>query len=164
MTSKHLEPRGARCKALVGIDPGFTGGLSAISPMGNFLTGIRMPIVVSGKRKLIDGNAIDNWAAQFDIQHVTIEAPNSMPRQGLQSTFNFGRACGAVETWAVTIGCPVTLVTPSIWKKALKLTPDKQASLDKARLLFGAHELWHVKANDGIAEAALIAYWEGFER
>lgn len=160
MTPKHLKASDDRRKARIGCDPGFTGGIAAIAPDGKFLSGIRTPIFKSGNRKLIDGNALDNWAADFEIEHVTIEAPNSMPRQGLQSTFNFGRACGAVECWAVTIGCPVTLVTPSVWKRALNLSSDKQASLDKARLIFGVNELWSVKANEGIAESALIATWE----
>jgi hypothetical protein len=54
----------------------------------------------------------------------------------------------------------VNWVTPQKWKKHFSLSSDKAASLDRARLEFGASSLWTVKANDGIAEAALIAlYW-----
>ena len=38
----------------------------------------------------------------------------------------------------------------------MKLSSDKQQSLDMARIKFGENEMWNVKANDGIAEAALL--------
>ena len=39
------------------------------------------------------------------------------------------------------------------------LSSDKQASMDACKLHFEENRLWDVKANDGIAEAALIALW-----
>lgn len=154
---------------IIGIDPGMTGGIAMLSDSGEYLGGRRMPLVVDGKRKLVDGGLLNDFVyntrpvgVEGALKRIVIEAPNSMPGQGLQSTFNFGRMCGAVETWATSRACPVTLVTPQVWKRSLTLIGagrDKRASLDKAVLEFGPDPLWQVLANDGIAEAALIALW-----
>ena len=50
-------------------------------------------------------------------------------------------------------------VTPQVWKKYWGLGRDKRDSLDLARTKFGAGPDWGVLANDGIAEAALMASW-----
>ena len=40
------------------------------------------------------------------------------------------------------------------------LGASKKESLDLARLKFGESELWSIKSNDGIAEAALLTlFW-----
>lgn len=147
---------------IIGIDPGVKGGVAVLSER-RLIGCMRMPMVTHGKRDLVATDALDAFLRQHVgrgmITAVVIEAPNSMPRQGLQSTFNFGRHCGSVEGWAIGKGCPVQLVTPSVWKKAFALSTDKRASLDRARLEFGPNERWNVLANDGIAEAALIALW-----
>jgi hypothetical protein len=152
---------------IVGIDPGMSGGLTALTDQGGWLGGIRMPLIQIGKRKMVDGHKFAQFVAQHwdetdhddSSERITcvIEAPNSMPGQGLQSTFNFGRMCGAVEALGSIYS--LQLVTPATWKKAFALTKDKRASLDRAALEFGRHKTWDVLANDGIAEAGLIALW-----
>lgn len=148
----------------VGIDPGQTGGVAVVIDR-RFYAGTRMPIITHGKRKLVDTKALDDWifpTLQGEEPHLTtfvLEQVNSMRGQGLQSTFNFGRHTGAVEGWSLSYGAPIEWVTPAKWKGHFKLSRDKQQSLDKARLKFGDNPLWKVKANDGVAEAALIALW-----
>jgi crossover junction endodeoxyribonuclease RuvC len=148
---------------VIGIDPGMKGGVAVLDHGGRFVGGMRMPSVLRGKRAMVETSAVDAFVRQYvggdDISAIVLEAPNSMPGQGLQSTFTFGRFCGAVEGWAVGRGCAVQLVTPVVWKKHFALSRDKRASLDRARLEFGSHERWAVLANDGIAESALIALW-----
>ena len=52
------------------------------------------------------------------------------------------------------------LCRPAIWKKSMGLGPSKKESLDLARLKFGESDLWNIKSNDGIAEAALLTlFW-----
>ena len=85
-----------------------------------------------------------------------------MPRQGVSSSFQFGRMLGGIESLVFSVGKPVHYVTPASWKKAMGLSSDKQASIDAAKIMFGsaADELLRHKADDGVAEAALIAaYW-----
>lgn len=154
---------------IIGIDPGITGGVAMLSDDGEFLGGIRMPVLkATAKRKVVDLSALDSWVSYVRpggmagvLKMTVVEQVNSMKGQGVASTFTFGLATGAVEAWAVSVPGGTYWVTPAVWKKAMGLDKDKQASLDKARLSFGAHPLWEVKANDGVAEAALIAlYWQ----
>jgi crossover junction endodeoxyribonuclease RuvC len=153
---------------MIGVDPGAGGGVAMLSDSGEFLGGIRMPVLqATPKVKVVDLSALDQWMRDTRpvgtsgvLKGCVIEQVSAMPRQGVSSAFSFGRVTGAVEAWAAAMG-RTHWVTPAVWKKALNLTSDKQASLDKARLEFGRSDLWTVKANDGIAEAALIAlYWQ----
>ena len=89
-----------------------------------------------------------------------IEKVHAMPRQGVTSSFQFGRNFGGIETLSYIFSKRVDYVAPAIWKKSLGLGPSKKESLDLARLKFGVSDLWNVKSNDGIAEAALLTlYW-----
>ena len=89
-----------------------------------------------------------------------IEKVHAMPRQGVTSSFQFGRSFGGIETLGYLFSKRVDYVAPAIWKKFLGLGPSKKESLDLARLKFGDSDLWNVKSNDGIAEAALLTlYW-----
>lgn len=147
---------------LLGIDPGKSGGLALIDEQGAYVAGIRMPILKHGKRDLVNTLDILKFLAENEGEHtkqIIIEQVNAMPGQGVTSMFNFGRHTGAVEGWALTWKLPVHWVTPQKWKKHFNLSKDKRASLDCARLRFGANPTWDVLANDGIAEAALIALY-----
>jgi crossover junction endodeoxyribonuclease RuvC len=148
----------------IGIDCGQTGGIAIVED-GKFIDGIRMPIIKRGKWKHVDVCALTRWELGIppyrddELPTFVIESVHAMPAQGVSSSFAFGRATGAVEAWAMAYGLPVEWVSPAKWKKAMGLSSDKQASLDACKLHFGANKLWDVKANDGIAEAALIALW-----
>jgi crossover junction endodeoxyribonuclease RuvC len=150
---------------IIGIDPGKSGGVAAVSDRGVLWAGIRTPLLKHGKRDVVDTSKLTRWVlelAELDKDGgmmFAIEQVSAMPGQGVTSMFNFGRHTGAVEGWAVGWGVPVVWVTPQVWKKSYGLSKDKRASLDRARLEFGSDPRWDVLANDGIAEAALIALW-----
>ena len=83
-----------------------------------------------------------------------------MPRQGVTSSFQFGRSFGGIEALCYLHSKRVDYVAPAIWKKNLGLGSSKKDSLDMARLKFGNLEFWNIKSNDGIAEAALLTlFW-----
>lgn len=147
---------------IVGIDCGKNGGVAILSMQGELLGGMRMPLLQHGKRDLVDVFQIRANVANVsadEIDHIVLEQVNAMPGQGVTSMFNFGRHTGSAEAYALSTGKPITWVTPQKWKGYFGLSKDKMASLDRARLEFGNSPLWRVKANDGIAEAALIALW-----
>lgn len=153
---------------IIGVDPGKTGGLAAIDGDGNMIAGMRMPLLKHGKRDVVNITLLNNWlpeirkpGVQGIIQAVVIEQVATRPGQGIASAFNFGRHTGAVEGWALALNRPVRWVTPQAWKRSIGIATgsSKQASLDRARLEFGPSTMWDVLANDGIAEAALIALW-----
>lgn len=148
---------------IIGIDPGKSGGVAAVGAGGEWLGGMRMPTLKHGKRELVDVRRLAYWGldvvASHGVLHIVIEQVSAMPGQGVTSMFNFGRHTGSVESWALQWNVPVHWVTPARWKKSFGLSRDKRASLDRARLEFGGDPLWDVLANDGIAEAGLIALW-----
>jgi crossover junction endodeoxyribonuclease RuvC len=74
------------------------------------------------------------------------------------SSFKFGVAFGGAIALAERFNCPWHMVTPQTWKKALKLSSDKQQSLDLARELWPSAPLARKKDN-GRAEALLLAEW-----
>ena len=149
---------------VLGIDPGSSGGLALIRNSNNTLPQIilalRMPTVTIYGKKIIDTKKIATELESHPIDVSIIEKVHAMPRQGVTSSFQFGRNFGGIETLSYLFSKRVDYVAPAIWKKSLGLGPSKKESLDLARLKFGNSDLWNVKSNDGIAEAALLTlYW-----
>ena len=149
----------AEAGVIIGVDPGKSGGVAMIDAGGRLVSGRRMPILKHGKRDLVDTAALYDWVDARQVDTIVLEQVSAMPGQGSVSGFNFGRHTGSVEGWALSNGCAVHWVTPGKWKKHFNLSSDKRASLDRARLEFGEDPRWQVLANDGIAEAGLIALW-----
>jgi hypothetical protein len=88
--------------------------------------------------------------------HAIVERQGGRPGQGISSTFTSATAFGSLLATLQIVGCSIELVTAAVWKVAAGLGRDKQASLDRARLLFPAGELDR-KKDHGRAEALLIA-------
>lgn len=144
----------------LGIDPGTTGAIAALVD-GQLLDVVDMPIadgcVVAA---LLRTELVELAAAGFDSRPlVVVEKVHAMPKQGVSSTFKFGRSLGVIEGVVGGLGWPLEWVTPQAWKKQHGLiNRDK----DAARLL--AIETWPELADSfkrkkdvGRADAALIA-------
>lgn len=152
---------------VVGIDPGKGGAIAALDSYGVLLTVDDMPVTGKVVNGALVNELLGNHAttARYNLLGdtepvVVIEDVHSMPKQGVASSFSFGRSLGVVEGVALGRGCSVRYVSPARWKRALGLTADKGASRRRAT------ELWPTKAalfarvkDDGRAEAALIAHW-----
>lgn len=144
---------------ILGVDPGAKGGVALVDG-ARYIDGHRMPLIEEGKRDLVDTRQLTrDWASYMDhnIEVIVIEKVHAMPKQGVSSIFNFGRHTGTIEGWALQWGKPIFWSPPVSWKRRMGLSSSKRASLDAARLYFGESELWEVLANDGVAEAALMA-------
>ena len=149
---------------IMGLDPGTNGGISILETKQNQLPQIKfclkMPTVSMYGKKIVDTKTLYDSLNTFRIDLSIIEKVHAMPRQWVTSSFQFGRSFGSLETLAYLLSERVDYVAPAIWKKSLGLGPSKKESLDLARLKFGDSDLWNVKSNDGIAEAALLTlYW-----
>ena len=149
---------------IAGIDPGMSGGWAILSigeglPM--LFNGGRMPVLKQGSKTLVNAVALWDGLASAALDCVVVETVHAMPRQGVSSTFTFGAAYGAAHSVAQLSALRLEGVTPQAWKKHFGLSQDKRASLDRAAAAFGRDGLvnWTVLANDGIAEAALMALW-----
>jgi crossover junction endodeoxyribonuclease RuvC len=89
---------------------------------------------------------------------VVVEQVHAMPRQGVSSTFSFGKACGMIEGVVAARGLPIAWVTPQRWKKAMGVTADKNSSRQLAINLWpNEAELFKRVKDADRAEAALIA-------
>jgi crossover junction endodeoxyribonuclease RuvC len=140
-----------------GVDPGKSGAIAAVnSDTGELLGAWDMPVVGSIISAALLSQAVTAWPEGTAV----IEDVHAMPKQGVSSSFSFGRSLGVAEGVLAGAGWSLRYVSPARWKRALGLTADKGASRRRAI------ELWPAKADlfkrvkdDGRAEAALIAYW-----
>ena len=149
---------------IMGVDPGSKGGLSIIKNCSNKLPKImfftRMPVVNIYGKKIVDTLKICGDLSKYKIDIAIIEKVHAMPRQGVTSSFQFGRSFGGIEALCYIFAKRVDYVAPAVWKKAIGLGSSKKDSLDMARLKFGNQDVWKIKSNDGIAEASLLTlYW-----
>ena len=149
---------------IMGVDPGSKGGLSIIKNCSNKLPKImfftRMPVVNIYGKKIVDTLKICGELSKYKIDIAIIEKVHAMPRQGVTSSFQFGRSFGGIEALCYIFAKRVDYVAPAVWKKAIGLGSSKKDSLDMARLKFGNQDVWKIKSNDGIAEASLLTlYW-----
>lgn len=151
---------------IIGVDPGASGAVAILEDTGQLVQVFDMPSVEiqvgsKAKRRV----APEMLASELRLYNVhgtvaVVEQVSARPGQGVSSMFAFGQAYGLVLGVLAGLWIPTKTVTPSAWKKALKLNTGKDAARAKAAQLWPqmAGEFKRVK-DDGRAEAALIANW-----
>jgi crossover junction endodeoxyribonuclease RuvC len=150
----------------LGIDPGLSGAVAFYSPSQDLLEVYDMPthtVKTNGKqRRKIDFHqlaAIIRRCAPLTSKAL-LEEVNAMPGQGVTSMFSFGKAAGAAEMALAYSGVTYDLVSPVKWKRAMRVTGNKDEARRAASRLMPVHAHWWARAkDDGRAEAALIAYY-----
>lgn len=150
----------------VGIDPGLSGALAFRSD--EEMDVLSMPTLTitktKGVRRVLDltalANIIDDKTKNAARVSVFIERVSAMPKQGVASMFSFGESYGAIKGIVAANFLPMTLVTPVTWKAKLKVSRNKDDARYRASQLMPrfAH-LWARRSDDGMAEAALIAFY-----
>jgi len=140
---------------ILGIDPGQGGALAFYFPeLPSRISVEDMP--VAGDH--VDGAGIADRIRQMKPDLAVIEAVHSMPKQGVASSFKFGRSFGVVIGVVAALQVPARYVAPGLWKKHYRLSSDKDASRALALQLWPANaERFHRKKDADRAEAALIA-------
>ena len=117
-------------------------------------------VINKKKRKFLDAVSICDLFQEYSPSTIFIERQQSMPSQGVVSTFRTGFGYGLYIGLIVGSGNKFVEVRPQTWKKDLGVTSDKdQARMKATELMPDASECWSKKSQDGIAESALIAYW-----
>jgi crossover junction endodeoxyribonuclease RuvC len=148
---------------ILGVDPGIHGGLAIVviddGAAPQLIDAIDIPVTGVGAKERADVLAVRKWIVMHAPQHAYIERAQAMPKQGSSSGFKYGRAVGALEAVLACCEIPMTIIEPSVWKKAHRLHGgDKEGSRQRALQLFpAAHALLARKKNHGRGEAALIA-------
>ena len=147
---------------VVGIDPGISGAIIIIlTPTDAVVDHTMMPIITTGTKKAVDGNALADWLKPYmvidDSLFAVVEAVHSMPKQGVTSSFNFGHSFGVVEGVLGALSIPYGLVTPQRWKKEFGFI-SKDKDEPRGRLLKLKPEWKEIKAK-GKGQALADAYY-----
>ena len=154
---------------VLGVDPGKTGGLALVEVDGvgriDVRHAMRTPTMQVRAKVALDGmEAFVRFGGRAGLPKAVgvVELVHAMPRQGVSSSFQFGRMFGGVEVLVHCLCDRVEYVAPNVWKKAMGLSSSKRASLDLATRMLGqeaADKWWPLMKDEGVAEAALIAVW-----
>ena len=148
---------------LLGVDPGAYGALALIAD-GRLESVADMPVLRvrrgKGEKAEVDGYSLASLLRDMRPDVAYVEQVGGVTGQSASSSFNFGRAAGAVEYSLKTLGVRVEMVAPVTWKRALKVNNGKDGSRAAAMRLWPKKaELFKRAKDDGRAEAALIAEW-----
>lgn len=141
---------------ILGIDPGVSGAVAFYFPMVNRLAVDDVP-VAGGE---INGYELARLIRMHRPTMAVIEAVHAMPKQGVSSSFNFGRSYGEVRGVVSACEIPMHFVTPQKWKRHFSLSADKDESRVRAIRMFpNTADSFKLKKHDGRAEAALLALY-----
>ncbi len=87
-----------------------------------------------------------------------------MPKQGVTSTFKFGRSSGTTIGVLECLGLSIRYVSPTRWKRRYRLDSGGENSRRRALDLFPDSAAFFARKKDhNRAEAALIARWGSFD-
>jgi Holliday junction resolvasome RuvABC endonuclease subunit len=131
----------------IGIDPGLSGGI-AIIQQGLEAMAWKMPPT---ERDIAD---LLLSISKMDVHLCFIESVHSLPRQGVASTFKFGRSYGFLRGLLVAFKIPFDEVSPLKWQRAMGCLShgNKNVTKAKAQQLFPQLTVTHATA-----DALLIA-------
>jgi len=153
----------------IGIDPGTPLTIAAVTSGGDLLDIWDKSAVATqetrGKSEKWYNNpsliaAVLRPYAALDCL-VVLEHVSPMPAQGIVSSCRFVGSMYLAHGVAAGLGMRVVLRTPSVWKKAMGLSPDKERSRAKALEMWpGSSDRFKRKMDHDRAEAALLALYE----
>lgn len=136
------------------MDPGLSGAIAFYFPTHNAISAEHMP-VVDGE---VSASLVANRLDQMRPDVVVIERVASRPKQGVASSFKFGRSFGVLIGIAQAMQIETHLIPPHVWKRHFGLSSDKEESRARALLLWPMRaDLFARKKDEARAEAALLA-------
>jgi len=150
---------------VIGIDPGFSGAIVAMTVHGDVLAVHNMPVTEEGKLRQPDGKALVEIFFNAGIERialVALELVHAMPKQGVSSSFRFGVNWGVVLGVLQALALPYELVTPQAWQKAMYASQPRgrsKADVKKTTRAFVDRRWPCQAANEGQADALCIAEW-----
>ena len=143
---------------IVGIDPGLYGALALVGD--GFLDVQDMPTAGTSRRRIVAAPILGAMLRDWMPTYAAVEHVHAMPKQGVSSSFKFGRSLGVIEGALGALEVPIRYVAPAHWKRYFRLSSDKEMSRLKAI------ETWprisdqlSRKKDHGRAEALLIAQY-----
>jgi crossover junction endodeoxyribonuclease RuvC len=153
-----------------GIDNGKDGGLVIMREDGAQIEGWVMPTFDDGIDMVELLRVLrEEWlsltrALRPSALFVVLEKAQSMPKQGVASSFKYGRGYGAAEMALISLQIPYQLVPPLTWQKpmlhGMPGSDTKARSVNKCRQALPTLDLMpgrRRKPHDGLADAACMA-------
>lgn len=161
-------------KLILGFDPGKTGGLVAVNEEdGRYVSHLRIPLIGKKTRERVDGRAVYTYllgvlGRSEGCPRIAIERVHAFPTDSKAGAFSFGKATGAVIGIAEGLGFSIMEVRPVDWQRVmLRGHPRQPKAARKASCAAVCSDLHpelasslRVKANWGLADAALIAEYQ----
>lgn len=148
---------------LLGADPGLKGALAFLDfATGELVDVLDMPVLAIGSKDMLAeyelARRIDDLASR--IVEAWVETPTPRPGQAVGAVATSLRNYGVLRGVLVANFLPVHDAPPSVWKREMKVSADKDEARAAASVLFPREVgRWNLKKHDGRAEAALIAVW-----
>lgn len=129
---------------VIGIDPGQSGGISFLDENG--VSAFKMPPTEHDIAELLRATTRPRFAF--------IELVHSMPKQGVASTFTFGKSYGFLRGVLTALGIPFDDVTPKKWQTEMRCQTKGDKNVSKG----AAQRLWpDIRWTHATADSALIA-------
>lgn len=153
---------------IIGIDPGLSGAVCALSDCGDLRVfdidvferdGGKREVDVLGLRSALR-KCFLHPAEPGEAATIVLERASPRPGEGSVSSWRNGCTWGSIYALCLTTEAPLRLVTPQQWKKFLHVPADKDLARKVASELLprDAHN-WPLKKHHNRAEAALIALY-----
>ena len=114
----------------IGIDPGMKGGVAFISPE-NYGT---YPMPATRKQLYDLLSEIIPTDPSIGTRAV-VESVHSMPKQGVASTFKFGKGYGEILGILTALGVEIHEPTPQAWKKLMLAICSSSAAFPSPRAI-----------------------------
>jgi crossover junction endodeoxyribonuclease RuvC len=151
-------------KVFIGIDPGLDGAIVKLYHDGSWGY-YTIPTIRVGGGKEIDLIKLCIYIhSSCQRIAVVVEKVHSMPKQGVASSFKFGKGYGSILGILTAYNYPFTEVAPQTWKKAMMpdMQKNKEAAIYRAKQLItiGSGILDGIKNKKhriAVAEAYLMA-------
>jgi hypothetical protein len=145
----------AALSQVLGIDPGLKGALAWVNEAGFLLEVEDMPVLDGN----VSANLLTNLIVAYGpVEVVVIERQQSMPKQGVASSFKTGTGYGILIGIVAALHIPAVYWPSSMWKKTLRLSSNKEYSRQRAMERWPDQtEIFKLKKHEGRAEASLLA-------
>lgn len=128
----------------LGIDPGHSGALAAIDELGK-------PVWIMPFKDMTEADLAEHMSTfrLLDNKFAMIEQVHSMPRQGVASSFTFGKQYGMLIGLLNGFKIRHEYVTPQKWQKEMgcRSGGDKNVTKAAAQRLFPELKITHATAD-----------------
>ena len=121
--------------SIIGIDIGSQGAIALLTPAGELLEVVDMPILRDGPngRPNVNAALLADIVLKMQAAVAFVEFVGARPGEGPAGAFAFGRSRGVIEGVCGAAGVPCRFLTPAHWKRLVGIAPGKEGAKDAAR-------------------------------